>query len=448
KKIEKNEIGKIGTQLILKTKKSEIGHILLVGMGESVNVDNLQGLCGVVTQNTELLKAEKIIIHIPKNKKIPNKTIIYTLASALRSADYKFVKYKTKNNKTNEKTIVLAVDGMTVSENMQAVLKLVDKISEGTSEARDLVNLPSNILNPKYLAQKASEIAQNSTRIKVKILDSEQCKKKQMNAYLAVSQGSAEDPYFIHLSYKPKKSNKKIVIIGKGITFDSGGLSLKPSKSMEAMKCDMAGAAAVLGVFSVIEELHPEVEVHGIIAAAENMPSSRAVKPGDIVVASNKKTIEILNTDAEGRLTLADALVYGSKLKPDVMLDLATLTGAAVVALGEEIAAIMSNDAKLAENILKVAKEAGEKMWQLPLEEKYRILLDSEVADLRNISKSSYGGTLTAGLFLQEFVGKDLKWAHIDIAGPDFAERPFSVYTGIGATGYGVSTVLHLILKY
>ena len=213
---------------------------------------------------------------------------------------------------------------------------------------------------------------------------------------------------------------------------------------MMTMNCDMARAAAVLGFFSALAQLRPRVEVHGIVAATENMPSGKAIRPGDVVKASNGKTIEILNTDAEGRLTLADALTYAKKLEPTALVDLATLTGACVVALGEEITGLMSNNDNLAGSILGAAHRAGEKMWRMPLEKRYRSLVESDIADLRNIATTRYGGSLTAGLFLEEFVD-GLPWAHLDIAGPAFAEKPMASYIGKGGTGHGVRTLVELV---
>lgn len=324
-----------------------------------------------------------------------------------------------------------------------------EAIMRGVTLARDLVNAPPKDVHPEELAQTAKRIAaQSKGRVKVKVLEREECEKRGMGAYLAVAQGSAFPPKFIHLTYTPpKKTKKKLAIVGKGITFDSGGLSLKPADAMMTMKCDMGGAAAVLGMFATLAALAPRVEVHGIIAAAENMPSGNAMRPGDIVRASNGKTIEILNTDAEGRLTLADALHYANALAPQAIVDLATLTGACVVALGEEITGVMSNDDDVAVALLAAAERAGEKMWEMPLEKRYRSLVESDVADLRNIATSRYGGSLTAGLFLQEFVGKT-PWAHLDIAGPAFAERPMSSYIGKGGTGHGVRTLIEFVEKY
>ena len=318
-----------------------------------------------------------------------------------------------------------------------------ETVVDGVTVARDLVNTPAQDMNPERLAEAAEEIARLSDgRIRTRVYDRDWCTSKGMGAYLSVTQGSDSEPKFIHLTYKPSGKPKKVVaLVGKGVTFDSGGLSLKPGKSMETMKCDMAGAAAVLGTFATLARIQPRVEVHGIIAATENMPSGKAIRPGDIVRAMNGKTIEILNTDAEGRLTLADALGYAQKQKPDYVVDLATLTGACVVALGEEISALMANDEVLAQDLLTAASNAGEELWQMPLYPAYNKLIESSVADLRNIATSSYGGSLTAGLFLQNFIEEGQVWAHMDIAGPAFAERPIGTYLGTGGTGYGVRTL-------
>jgi leucyl aminopeptidase len=245
--------------------------------------------------------------------------------------------------------------------------------------------------------------------------------------------------------YKPaSRVRKKIALVGKAVTFDSGGLSLKPADYMTSMKIDMAGAADVIAVFSILSELAPKHEIHGIFGAVENMPSGSAIRPGDVVHALNKKSIEILNTDAEGRVTLADTLSFACKKKPDMIIDLATLTGACMVALGEEITGVMSNNPELANKILVAANAAGEKMWELPLEKNYRPLIKSDIADVKNIG-GKYGGALTAGLFLQEFVNKEIPWAHLDIAGPSFAERPINAFEQKGATGHGVRTLIEFI---
>ena len=368
------------------------------------------------------------------------------MAEALLLADYTFSLYKKNEGAEIKEVVIVAEDGRDAQKARVGIERGM-LLADGVIVARDLVNTPAKDMTPTRLAEAAEEIAHAAgPNIRVKILDQEACERKQMFSFLGVAQGSDEAPKFIHLTYKPDGSAKKrIAVIGKGITFDSGGLSIKPAGYMESMKCDMAGGAAVLGLFSILAELKPNIEVHGIIAAAENMPSAKAIRPGDILRASNGKTIEVLNTDAEGRLTLADALVYAEKLGPDVMIDLATLTGACVVGLGEEIAGLMSNTPILAQALLTAGAETGEKLWELPLEPSYNALIKSHVADMTNVSKSHYGGAITAGIFLAEFVSRDQPWAHIDIAGPAFIERSLNASTQVGATGFGVRTLARYI---
>jgi leucyl aminopeptidase len=310
-----------------------------------------------------------------------------------------------------------------------------------TCLARDLVNEPANVVTPAYLAKRAQEISR-SGRLGLKVLEREDCEKLGMGAYLGVAQGSLEPPKFIHLTYRPKqRARKRVVVIGKGITFDSGGLDLKPADGMYRMKDDMSGAAAVLGLFSALPKLALPVEVHGLIAATENMPSGTAQRPGDIVRAMNGLTIEIGNTDAEGRLTLADALAYADKeIKPDEMVDLATLTGAIVVALGLGLSGVFVTDEALAGRMLAAAETAGEKMWRMPLYDEYKDGIKSDIADLNNISSQRGGGAIVAGLFMRDFTG-GRPWAHLDIAGTAFTERELPLGPK-GATGVGVRTLL------
>jgi len=325
-------------------------------------------------------------------------------------------------------------------------LRLGEVFAGAACFARDLVNEPANVVNPPYLAQTAAEIA-GAEKLRLTVYDRAECEKMGMGAFLGVAQGSHSPPKFIHLTYAPEgRARRKIAIIGKGITFDSGGLDLKPADGMLRMKDDMSGAAAVLGIMRALPRLRLPVEVHGVIAAAENMPSGTAIRPGDILRAMNGKTIEIGNTDAEGRLTLADALSYAVKeIKPDEIIDIATLTGACVIALGLSCSGVMWSSRPLADRILKAADSAGEKMWPLPLIDEYKEGLKSEVADLNNISSSRGGGTLTAGLFLKEFVDST-PWVHIDIAGPAFTEKDLPL-SPKGGTGVGVRTILTYLIS-
>jgi leucyl aminopeptidase len=312
--------------------------------------------------------------------------------------------------------------------------------AQATWFARDLVNAPANEVHPTHLAQVATRLAREAG-LRVRVLGQPECGRLGMGAFLAVAAGSRQPPKFIHLTYAPRgRARRRVALIGKGITFDAGGLDLKTAEGMLRMKDDMSGAAAVLGVLRALPRLAPPVEVHGLIAATENMPSGSAFRPGDVLRAMNGTTIEVGNTDAEGRLTLADALCYArARVEPDEVVDLATLTGACVIALGPLCTGLFANDQGLADRLLRAADQAGERFWQLPLIDEYRENLKSEIADLNNVGPRG-GGAITAGLFLREFAG-DTPWAHLDIAGPAFTEKDLPLAPK-GATGVAVRTLL------
>ena len=347
-------------------------------------------------------------------------------------ADYAFDKYKSEK--------ATRVDEITFGNVLEDSVNAGKSFGNAMKLTRDLANEPAAFATPSKLA----EIAQNLEGITTEIYDKDEIQRMGMGAFLAVSKGSVQPPKFIHMKYTGKNVKKKIAIIGKGLCFDSGGMDLKPPSSMLTMRDDMSGAACVLGVMSVLKDFNPDVEVHGIIAACENMASGSAYKPGDILTAKNGKTIEVDNTDAEGRLTLADALVYACELGVDEVIDIATLTGACMVALGTSVAGIMGNDDEMMHKIIETGKNLGEKFWQLPMYKEYFNSLKSDIADMKNTG-SRYGGASAAGVFLQEFV-KDVKWAHIDIAGTAFLEKPESEFIK-GATGAGVRTLLSYILN-
>lgn len=330
--------------------------------------------------------------------------------------------------------------------NEAPALARAQQVADGVILARELVAAPPNVVTPVTLAETAEAIARDHG-IEVEILDREACAALGMGAFLGVAQASDLPPQFIHLTYRPVGTpRRKLAIVGKGLTFDSGGLNIKAGAGsmIEMMKFDMGGAAATLGAAKAIAQIKPDVEVHFISAAAENMISGNALRPGDILTASNAKTIEVNNTDAEGRLTLADALVFAEKLGVDAIIDLATLTGACIVALGETIAGLWSPDDALAEAIAAAAERSGEKLWRMPLEDKYFEGMKSLVADMKNTGPR-FGGAITAALFLKQFV-KDTPWAHLDIAGPVWNERE-NGYNSPGATGYGVRTLVQWILS-
>ncbi len=319
-------------------------------------------------------------------------------------------------------------------------------IAAAIASARDLVNGPANEVTPTYLARFAADVVtrlEGTADVKLTVLEREDCEKLGMGSYLAVSLGSDQPPKFIHLQYTPRGPSKgRVCLVGKGVTFDSGGLSIKPSDAMMGMKMDMGGAAAVLCALEGAARLGVPWEVHAIVAATENMTGGSAYKLGDVLIASNGKTIEIDNTDAEGRLTLADALVYAGKLKPTYTFDFATLTGACIIALGPHIAGVMCKDDELCAQWISAGERAGEDAWRLPLPEALKELLKSPIADMRNTGER-WGGAITAGLFLSEFT-EGQRWVHVDIAGPAMVRKPFGV-NDEGGSGYAVATILEFL---
>jgi leucyl aminopeptidase len=421
--------------------------VLVVGLGkiDDFGVESVRQVAATSLSVAKQLRCKKVVsvLHGAGYGDLQARDCARAMVEGVRLADYKFARYKKDKSKSPDEFEIVTKDGRAVRAAQRGIVD-GEVGAAGTVFARDLVNTPGQDMHPETLVDAAKMIGKGKGSIRVRVYEKERLEKMGAGGILGVAQGSECPPYLVHMVYTPeKRTKKKVALVGKAVTFDSGGLSLKPSGSMETMKIDMAGSAAVLGVFSVIDQLAPKAEVHGIFGAVENMPSGKAIRPGDVISAMNKKTIEVLNTDAEGRLTLADTLSFAVKQKPDFIIDLATLTGAVVVALGEEITAVMGNNPELSQKILMAASAAGEKMWEMPLEKNYRKLIDSDIADLKNIG-SRWGGSLTAGLFLQEFVN-DVPWAHLDIAGPAFAERVIDPYTKKGATGHGVRTLLELL---
>jgi len=359
----------------------------------------------------------------------------------LLQGNYKFNKYKTENRKNTD--ITFTVFSKSISErNFSRQLKKAINITKAVYLARDLVNEPPVYLTPAKLSEISESVASEGN-LEIKILGKEEIKSAGMNGLYSVSRGSTQPPRFIHFTYTPKtKSKKTIAIVGKGVTFDSGGLCLKPAGSMLTMKMDMGGSAVVVGAMKAIAELKPKHTIHGIIAATENMTGGDAYKPDDVLYALNGKSIEIINTDAEGRIALSDALSYAVDLGVDEIIDLATLTGACIVGLGSYTAGVMGNNKKLINSILESSDNVGEKMWQLPLDDELRKEIKSNIADIKNVG-SRWGGAITAGLFLEHFVS-DTPWTHIDIAGPAYLEKSNDVYPQ-GGTGFGVRTLVNYL---
>ena len=355
---------------------------------------------------------------------------------------YRFTKYLTGDRKPKralERVDVLTTTKPTAAQNRE--LELGKAIAEAVCVTRDVVNEPPNVIYPESLAQRAREVAKKGN-LKLKILDPKGLAAAGHNLHVAVGQGSVRGPYLAHLSYVPKKPGKRVVFVGKGVTFDTGGICIKPMQGMADMKTDMAGAGAVLGLMAAVAVLQPDVEVHGIIGAAENMPDGNAYRPADVLTSLSGKTVEIINTDAEGRLILADALTYATRLKPDAIVDAATLTGATLVSLGQPYSAFFSTDDVLAQAMERAARRAGESFWRMPLIEELASQLKSDVADLKHVG-DRYGGAISAALFLREFVDQ-VPWIHCDIPGAVYGDRPAGVYPK-GATGHAVLTFLELV---
>jgi leucyl aminopeptidase len=435
--------------------------IIIVGLGliNDLSCRTWMEACAIAATKSTLFHGSHIQILIPKYDFLPmtRDDVVESAIIGVRLGTYTFKKHQS-NNKDKKETTIEYVDLLesTYQSHSSSIIQKAESKVDGVCLARDLINEPPSVTTPSYLASFAKQLVSKYPSFSCDILTKKEMVDFGMNGLLGIAQGSYEEPKFIILRYQSphqkkyatnKNKQKTICIIGKGITFDSGGLSLKPSGSMETMKLDMSGGAAVLGIFHTLCTINPQVNVIGLIPATENMPGGRAIKPGDIVRAMNGKTIEILNTDAEGRIILADALSYAEKIiKPDIIIDVATLTGACVVALGEDYAGLFSNNNVLSESLKKAATNAGELLWQLPLPNEYKDSLKSTIADVKNITSSRYGGAITAALFLQEFVSNTTSWAHLDIAGPAFEEKSHPM-TPHGGTGFGVLTLLNYILN-
>ena len=419
--------------------------ILIAGLGKQAdfNYIKVRDLTAKIARLCNSYKNVKKVVSILHGAGIAGlcpELCAQMIAEGAISGTYSFDKYKSAKKENNVKEFIIAeID----NEKFKKAKKGVEAgriIAESLNMARDLINDSSQYIYPETLAN----FAVKNSGGKTTVYNKAQIKKMGMNAFLAVGQGSVHEPKFIHMEYKPEKAKKKIAIVGKGITFDAGGLDLKPAASMLTMRDDMSGAAAVIATMRAISILKPNIEVHALVAACENMPSGSAYKPGDVIVSKTGRTIEIDNTDAEGRVTLADALAYAEELKVDEIIDIATLTGACVVALGTVASGIMGNNEEKISKFIKTAQEAGERYWQMPMYEEYGDTLKSDIADTKNTG-GRMGGTSAAGIFLSKFI-KKTPWLHLDIAGTAFLDKPNS--EGIkNATGVGIRSLIRYIIK-
>ncbi len=433
--------GEAESSITLELLGNNLNYLTIIGLGNKnkMNSDVLRNSLAESIRKV-VNKDEKISILMPWD--ILKNNVIYEIAETLRLSTFKDNRF---NKKRDEKIKLREIEFLNLETIENISFREVEQICQGVEFARELVAAPPNDLTPLEMAQKAINIA-NEHNLEIKILEENDCQNLGMGAYLAVAKGSDLKPKFIHITYKPENPvSNKVALVGKGLTFDSGGYNLKVGASqIEMMKYDMGGSAAVLGAAKAIGSLKPKgVEIHFIVAACENMINGSAMHPGDVITASNGKTIEVNNTDAEGRLTLADALTYASNLKPNTIIDLATLTGACLIALGNDVAGMWSNSDELAKELLDAASNRGEGLWRMPLQKSYKDGLKSHIADMKNTGPRA-GGSITAALFLEEFLDKNINWAHIDIAGTCWTDKNKGLNPS-GATGYGVRTLVHWI---
>lgn len=417
-------------------------HVVVAGLGPArgIDVERVLHASGAAARELRKLKAGSIAVGVPELAGLEPADVEQAVAQGLLLGFYHFDEYvsarKADAHVPDKVTLCVA---RTLGA-AKAALASAKALAEGIAQARDLVNLAPMDLEPESFEKRAAATAKRCG-LSLKVLREPALRREKMGALLAVGQGSDVRPRLLHLVHKPRgRARARIAWVGKGITFDAGGYNLKTVGNIETMKCDMGGAAAVMGALVAASRMDLPVEIHGVIPLAENLVSGGAYKPGDVLRTRAGKTVEINNTDAEGRLILADALDWArEKIKPEAMIDLATLTGACVVALGPQAAGLMSDHEDLAEVLLAAAARAGEKVWRLPLYPEYKKQLESPIADMLNTGLR-WGGALTAGLFLQHFVGRT-RWAHLDIAGPAFFESDHA-YHGRGGTGAGVATLV------
>jgi leucyl aminopeptidase len=449
--------GKEGEAVVLYTEnKMAARRLMLVGLGEEkkLSLEKIRRGAALAAKKGQSLKLRSLAIEFPSSigdlqtlKEEPRE-IAQAIAEGASLALYRFDKYFTdkKEKEVRVTRFTLFSENPKEAKEIRKGVQFAQVVAEATYLARDLENAPSNEIYPESLAEAAKQSGKKSG-FKVTVFDKKQIEKLEMGGLLAVNQGSTKPPRFIVLEHGESfsKSAGTIVLVGKGVTFDTGGISIKPSSGMSEMKMDMSGAAAVIGTFEATARLQLPVHLVGLIPATENMPSGSAVKPGDIVRHYGGKTSEVDNTDAEGRLILADALGYAEKYKPDAVIDLATLTGACVVALGHFATGMMGNDDGLMGQLIAAGEKTYERVWALPLYDEYEKQIKSDVADVKNVG-GRWGGAITAGWFLKKFV-RDYKWVHLDIAGTAILEEP-QEYAPKGGSGVGVRLLVEFLRNW
>jgi leucyl aminopeptidase len=439
---KQNFLSKEGSNVRISSQTGKPDELIIskIKVDDKFSVDYFRDNLAGFIQSLENEKVKNLHIFIPPyvhfKKYFDNEEYYYrTFIEGIYLGNYNFDKYIKQKKTAKELEVYFYTDD---EKKLKSAIAKTLNVMEGVNFAKDLQNEPSNVLTPAELASRIS-FTLKGAGIKVKVFDEKEIKRRKMGGVFAVGKGSVNPPRFIVLEYNGalrSKNKKKIALVGKGVTFDSGGISIKPSAHMSEMKADMSGAAVVAGAILAAAKTKLPVDIIGIIPAVENMPSQKALKPGDIVFTSSGKSIEIEDTDAEGRVILSDALEFASKAKPDVIIDLATLTGHVVVALGEFVGGLFTNDEKLAEELYKTGLKTYDRLWRLPLWDDFNYQIKSDVADVKNLGRR-WGGAITAAKFLERFVDKNIPWAHLDIAGPAMA-NDFNNYTKKYMTGFGV----------
>lgn len=442
---ERKEFKGDGKEVFVEIRADTPRFVAVAGLGKKDDLTPalLREAAGEAAARLRDMGAKSIAVEPPKE--LDAQAVGQAVTEGVLLASYQFTKYKTQKLDDIKRLESLTVVSDRTGVGVKKGVDTGRVIAESVNVARDLQNTPSQDLTPELLANEAARMAKQD-RLKCRILDRKQLEKQGYHAILAVGRGSVNEPRLVTVEYAPKNAKRTIAVVGKGITFDTGGISLKPGQKMSDMKFDMSGAAAVLGVLRNAARLKLPVRVIGVLGLAENMPSGTAYKPGDIVKTKSGKTIEVDNTDAEGRIVLADALYHATTFKPDMMLNFATLTGAVIVALGDVAAGLMGNDEDAVAKVRDAAERSGERVWQLPLWDIYERDIESQVADVRNMGLPRMAGTIAAGMFLKQFV-QDVPWAHLDIAGVSWTDARDNYFTrkGTGGTGFGVRLVTELL---
>ncbi|WP_432745243.1 leucyl aminopeptidase [Haemophilus influenzae] len=417
--------------------------VLIVGCGKKGELTERQykQIIQAVLKTLKETNTHEVVSYLTEIE-LKDRDLYWNIRFAIETIEHTNYQFDHFKSQKTEASVLESFIFNADCEQAQQAISHANAISSGIKAARDIANMPPNICNPAYLAKQAKNLAENSTALSLKVVDEEEMSKLGMNAYLAVSKGSENRAYMSVLTFNnaPDKNAKPIVLVGKGLTFDAGGISLKPAADMDEMKYDMCGAASVFGTMKAIAELNLPLNVIGVLAGCENLPDGNAYRPGDILTTMNGLTVEVLNTDAEGRLVLCDALTYVERFEPELVIDVATLTGACVVALGQHNSGLVSTDNDLANALLQAATETTDKAWRLPLSEEYQEQLKSPFADLANIG-GRWGGAITAGAFLSNFT-KKYRWAHLDIAGTAWLQGENK-----GATGRPVSLLTQFLIN-